>query len=199
MLCLLMSLIWLTGSATPLQAPEVPRVAPDVAMANVVTRVDPVLPIDVTAAKIGGDVIADVVIRADGTVESVTMVAGAEPLRGPVAAALRKWRFRPLVVGGRAARVVTLVTVAFADPIRDEVLRINQAYFAQRNQCQRQIESAPRSAIAECAELVRLSEQLPADSLLERSGALELSAQSLVFGGRLPDGSRRSSAASRFA
>ena len=141
-----------------------------------------------TAAKIGGDVIADVVIRADGSVESVTMVAGAEPLRGPVAAALRRWRFRPVLVGGRASRVVTLITIAFADPTGTRrcgsTRRISpsgiNASASSRARRVRRSPSAPSSC--DCPT------SFPPIACSSEATLSICSAQSLVMGGRVAEG-----------
>jgi hypothetical protein len=150
------------------------RVETREALTHVVKRVEPVLPQEAVAARVGGTVYADVIIRADGTVESVEILAGAEMLRATVANAIKQWTFRPFLENGKAARIITLIEIPFVDPAREEEKRIYEGYRTSEYQCRRQMESEPKTSISPCQSVVEFSKQLPQERQLERSSALTL-------------------------
>ena len=164
------------------------RVDTNEAIAHVVSKVDPVIPAAVTAARIGGNVIADLTVRLDGSVESVTILSGAEQLHRPVTEALLRWKFRPFLKNGRPVRVITLIEVNLPDPIRYEARRRDENFLHAQNLCQQALATAQSASIAPCSEVVRLSDQLPADRIIERSQALSWSGQSLLLNGRGAEG-----------
>src|SRR5215471_8319025 len=87
------------------QTPPAPmRIDSSVAMRQIVKRVDPVFPPDVIAANPGAPFAADVVIKTDGTVESVTIVLGPPALHAAAIAALKQWTFKPFMNAGRPVR-----------------------------------------------------------------------------------------------
>jgi TonB family protein len=152
--------------------PPLVRVSMNDAKAHILTKVDPIVPPEATQARVGGIVSAEVVIRADGSVEAVTILAGPDMLHRSAIEAVTRWTFKPFVDRGRAARVVTIVDVPFPDPIRDEEKRRADAYWTRDPQCRRLLESgSPSEAERVCRELAEASEQLPADRVLERSHA----------------------------
>jgi tetratricopeptide (TPR) repeat protein len=163
------------------------RVDSKEALAHVVTRVDPERPRAAVEAKVGGKVYADVIVRTDGRVESVEILAGAEMLRAPTAAALKQWTFKPFLEGNRPARIITLIEVPFPDPIRDEEQRIYESYRSTEYKCRRELESSPRTAPATCEEAVRAASQLPPERRLERSEVYTLHGQSFLVNRRFEE------------
>ena len=154
----------LLASAVSLLAQALPRVPTEQALGSVVKRVDPVAPAIAVAAKVGGPVAADVVIRADGTVESVTVIAGPVLLHQATIDALRQWTFKSILVRGKPTRVVTFIEVRFPDLARDEARATYDAYASAVNQCQRHMESSS-APVAEkaCAQAADRADKLSPD------------------------------------
>jgi hypothetical protein len=163
------------------------RVDSKEALTHVVKRVDPERPPAAVAAKVGGKVYADVVVRNDGTVESVEILSGAEMLRASTVAALKQWTFKPFLKGNSPVRIITLIEIPYPDPIHDEEQQIYENYRSTQYKCRSAIESSPRSAPATCEEAVRAAIQLPAERRLERSEVFSMSAQSLIINSRFDE------------
>ena len=157
------------------------------ALAQIVKKVDPEVPAEAVAAKIGGAVIADVIIGPNGTVSDITIVGGHEMLHGEAVVALRQWRFRPFVRKGKPVSVRVILEVAFPDPIRDAERQGFDEHRAAERRCEQAIEADPRTAPQLCAEVVRLSGELPKDRVLERAHAFVLHANSLARVDRFPE------------
>src|SRR5688572_5736313 len=172
---------------TPRNAGAQNRVETNEALARVVKRVEPVPPQAAIAAKVGGDVYADVTVRADGIVESVEILAGAEMLKAPVVSALKQWTFKPFLENGKPARIITLIVIPFVDPVREEEGRIYEGYRTSEYQCRRQLESAPQSSVPACRAVVEFARQLPQERQLERSGAITLLGQAFFLNRQYPD------------
>ena len=153
-------------------------------MRQLVTRVNPVWPTGAAAAKAGGVVIADLIVRVDGTVESVTILGGHDLLRQATSDALKRWRFRPFVVSGKPARVLTLVEVTFPDPAADEERRTYEEYRATRAECRRQLDTPPADPVTACHAAMRAADRFGQERPLERSGAVADYALSLLRTGR---------------
>jgi TonB family protein len=76
-------------------------------------KVDPEYPATARQFRLAGDVQAEIVIAADGKVESVLRVTGNPVLQAPVKTALRKWIFEPYTVEGKGVRIRTRITFTF--------------------------------------------------------------------------------------
>jgi len=77
-------------------------------------KVEPSYPQAARRAGLGGRVTLRAVIAEDGNVESVEVVASTNPLFDEAAVdAVRKWRYRPALMNGRAVRVYFSVVVNF--------------------------------------------------------------------------------------
>ena len=157
------------------------------ALSQLVKKVDPEVPAEAVAAKIGGAVIADVIIGPAGTVSSITIVGGHEMLHGEAVVALKQWRFRPFVRKGKPVSVRVILEVAFPDPVRDAERQVFDEHRAAERRCEQAIASNPATAPELCAEVVRLSDRLPKERVLERSHAFTLHANSLALVDRLAE------------
>jgi tetratricopeptide (TPR) repeat protein len=144
----------------------------DVALRNLIKRVDPTTLPEAASAPAGATVAVDVVVNTDGTVESVDFRFADPSLRAVVARALRQWTFRPFLQNGRAIRVVFLVEIRFADPAAERARKAMDAYEDARTACASAMTSASQTAEAVCAEVVRAAEALGPDRVLERIEAL---------------------------
>jgi len=181
-----LALIGVLGLAGIAFAQGVARVDTAHAMKQIVKQVEPIVPPAAAAAKIGGLVVADIIVRINGTVESVTILTGARELHQAAADAIKQWTFKPFLQQGRPARVMTIVEVSFPDPIREDKIRLQREFFGAENSCRRQSESAPRSADMACAEYASLADKaFPSSDMA--ANAHEAYAQSLVVQDRFSE------------
>ena len=82
--------------------------------ANLVSkRVQPTYPPIGEAAHMQGDVVLRVTLGIDGVVEDIQPISGPEMLKGAAIDGINRWRFKPLMIGPRAVRFQTTVTVSF--------------------------------------------------------------------------------------
>lgn len=82
---------------TELVIPPNRRVIP-----KLISKVMPVYPPEERKAGVKGDVIMDVVLKPNGGVEAVHVIDGPSELADAAVAAIKQWRYRPLVVKGKA-------------------------------------------------------------------------------------------------
>jgi TonB family protein len=78
-----------------------------------VKEVKPVYPDIARQAGIEGIVSMRVLINKDGAVEKVEVLSGEQALLQAATSAVRQWRYRPFVLDGNAAPVVTIVNLKF--------------------------------------------------------------------------------------
>ncbi len=78
---------------------------------NLITFVQPDYPILAKTASIAGKVRAEIIVDESGNVVSVKLLSGHPILAPSAIAAIRKWKYKPFEVDGRAARVQTEVEV----------------------------------------------------------------------------------------
>ena len=164
------------------QAPR--RVETSAALAQIVKRVEPVVPPEAAKARIGGAVIADVTINPTGAVSTVTILDGQPLLHAAAERAIRQWTFKPFLHAGKPAAVQVILEVRFPDPVKDEQDRIFETYRASNYECQRQLEADASKAEVFCAKAAAAADALPADRVLERSHTVADYAHSLMAAGR---------------
>lgn len=87
---------------------------------QLVTHVEPKYPSQARSERIQGDVRLQVRIAADGTVQEVSLVSGPPQLAAAAIAAVKQWRYRPVISSGNPIAVVTIVDVAFRLPSSDK-------------------------------------------------------------------------------
>ena len=75
-------------------------------------KVQPEYPAVAKQLKIQGTVELEAVVAESGTVEKVNILSGNPVLTRPAADALKKWRFKPFMVDGKA--VTTQVPISFS-------------------------------------------------------------------------------------
>jgi protein TonB len=76
-------------------------------------QVPPVYPPIAKQARVQGIVRLQAVIGENGTVEQLSTLEGPAMLRDAAMEAVRQWTYRPMMVNGRATKVVTEVEVNF--------------------------------------------------------------------------------------
>jgi protein TonB len=77
------------------------------------TRVEPIYPDVALLAKVGGMVILEAVVRADGSVESVKVLRSVKFLDGAAIEAVKQWKYSPLVLNGVPTPFVLTVMLNF--------------------------------------------------------------------------------------
>jgi len=89
------------------------RVAPQIMNARLLTRVEPIYPVQARREGKQGTTWLDAVIAADGTVRKVQIISGDDLLAQAAADAVRQWRFEPYRAAGRALEVETAIPIEF--------------------------------------------------------------------------------------
>ena len=104
------------GGAT---TPEIPRrieIGGNVAEAHLIHRAPPVYPQEALTKRLEGAVEVHTIIAPDGTVQSVDATSGNPVLEASAEAAVRQWRFEPVLLSGEPVTVETMITVEFHLP-----------------------------------------------------------------------------------
>ena len=83
---------------------------------KLVHKVEPIYPDRARRQQLEGTVRMRVAVDAEGKVEEVKVLSGAALFTQPAADAVRQWRYEPFLVEGKAAPVVSEVTVVFRLP-----------------------------------------------------------------------------------
>jgi protein TonB len=98
----------------PPQAPRAPvRIGGAIQAPTLMTRVEPIYPEVALLAKVGGMVILEAVVRADGSVESVKVLRSVKFLDGAAIEAVKQWKYSPLVLNGVPTPFVLTVMLNF--------------------------------------------------------------------------------------
>jgi TonB family protein len=101
------------GIAPSMQGSAPVQVSAEVAEGLLLERIEPDYPDAARRARIQGSVTMDAIIGADGKVQQVTPIGGNPQLADAAVAAVRQWRYKPYVSGGRKVAVRTKVNVMF--------------------------------------------------------------------------------------
>jgi len=106
----------LVAAARPgaLQADDAKRVPPGTVMHAIVSKVDPVYPAIAKQVHVAGDVNLDVTISEEGAVEEVKVLQGNPLLASPATDAVKKWKFSPIKLDGKAIRAIGTVVIKFS-------------------------------------------------------------------------------------
>ena len=80
---------------------------------NLVSRPDPVYPVEAKAARVQGAVVLKAVISKTGTVEDLQVVSGPEMLEASAIEAVSRWAYKPYLMNGAPVEVETTITVNF--------------------------------------------------------------------------------------
>lgn len=96
--------------------PEIPkriRMGGNVAQAHLIHQVPPVYPEEALKQHLEGTVVLHAVIAPDGAVQALDVVEGSPILAGAAEAAVKQWRYEPVLLNGSAVAVDTTITVKF--------------------------------------------------------------------------------------
>jgi protein TonB len=91
-----------------------PQKTPGLRMPVLIQQVQPKYTSDALRAKIQGQVVVQIVVRDDGTVEKARIILGLDPdLDEQALIAARQWRFQAGVLEGRPVPVTCLLMMEF--------------------------------------------------------------------------------------
>jgi TonB family protein len=94
--------------ATPLRVPA------NVTAASILERTPPQYPAQARARLIQGDVLLHAIIDKEGKISEAQVLSGDDLLAQPALEAVRRWRYKPMLVDGVAREVDTTITVTFS-------------------------------------------------------------------------------------
>jgi len=93
------------------------RVSGGIKPPDLLHRVDPVYSPIAAASRLSGTVILEAVVDAEGSIESIKMVRGSNPLLDKAATdALKQWKYEPLMLAGVPTPFVVNATFKFRYP-----------------------------------------------------------------------------------
>ena len=81
--------------------------------ALLVTRVQPVFPVEAIEQSISGLVVLEAIIGVDGSIHEVKVISGDPLLAASTLEAVKQWRYRPTALNGTAVEVITRILVTF--------------------------------------------------------------------------------------
>jgi peptidyl-prolyl cis-trans isomerase A (cyclophilin A) len=88
-------------------------ISPRVAQGLIVSKTQPVYPIDAKKAGVSGAVVLTAVIGMDGLIKDLQVVSGPEMLQQAALDAVNSWRYRPYLLNGQPVEVHTNFNVIF--------------------------------------------------------------------------------------
>lgn len=87
---------------------------------RIVSHVEPIYPTQARLAHVQGNVLLQVRVAADGTVQQVNLVSGPPQLAAAAIAAVKQWQYQPTMLSEHPVPVVTVVNVPFHLPSTDK-------------------------------------------------------------------------------
>ncbi len=99
--------------------PTVVRLSTVNLTSSATTKVRPDYPDTARQAKVEGTVVVEVTVDEKGAVIAARAVSGHPLLRDVCLTAARRWQFKPYQLGGRAVRVIGLLSFTFPTPNRE--------------------------------------------------------------------------------
>jgi len=104
------------SAAVPSEMPRRVRLGGEVEEAHIVHRVPPVYPPEALSQRLEGSVELHTIIGPDGNVQSTDATSGNPVLVAAAEAAVRQWKFAPVLLSGQPVTVDTTLTVQFHLP-----------------------------------------------------------------------------------
>ena len=152
------------------------------ANAHLLQRVEPTIPSLAKTMRIGGTVKLQITISTSGDVVTVKIVSGHPMLASSAIEAAKKWKYKPFEVDKKPVQVTTDVELRFPGGMSEDESAVRNKFFPIENECRDLIAKAQYSAAeAKCREAVEISNRLPKEVILERSGARSLLANSIFL------------------
>jgi TonB family protein len=152
------------------------------AKTHITQRVEPTVPPLAKAARIGGKVKLHIVISPSGQVSIATFVSGPPLLVQAAIEAVKQWKFRPFLEGETPIAVATDVDLDFPGGMSESESATRDSYFRVEGECRSLIKDAKYvEAEPKCRQAVEISNNLPKEVVLERSGALSMLANTIFL------------------
>ncbi len=89
-------------------------VSPDKMAAQILSKTNPVYPVDAKRARIQGTVKLEAVISKTGEVDQLKVASGPSALQQSALDAVRKWTYKPFLVNGEPVEVKTTINVTYS-------------------------------------------------------------------------------------
>jgi len=154
------------------------RLSPIEADKLIAEKTEPAYPALARELKFQGTVTLDVTVSETGHVLSTIVIKGHPFIIAEAVEAVRKWKYRPYTVKGKATRFVTTVDIPFSAGIPQDVYERQQKlaaqYFKQDDKC-RELLTRQKWKEAEkvCKAAVALADRLEDGRKLEKMGAYQ--------------------------
>jgi len=158
------------------------RIEQKAADQNLINKVEPAVPPLAKTLEIGGTVALEITISPEGKVSSITVLGGHPMLTPAFVDAVKKWEYKPFIQDGHAIAVVTKVewSVPSASRTNTEQKALKDYYPAFQT-CYQMVHGGKNSdAEKKCSEAVALSDELPANRIIERSSSRTFLAHALI-------------------
>jgi TonB family protein len=175
-------IVLLLMASIALAADSPKRIEQKTADQNLINKVEPTVPPLAKTLEIGGTVALDIIISPEGKVSSVTVLSGHPMLTPAFVDAVKKWEYKPFIQDGHAIAVVTKVewSVPSASRTNTEQKALKDYYPAFQT-CYQMVHDGKNSdAEKKCSEAVALSDELPANRIIERSSSRTFLAHALI-------------------
>ncbi|MGD0479131.1 MAG: TonB family protein [Terracidiphilus sp.] len=98
------------GAAPP---PRRISISAGVAVGLIISKVQPVYPIDAKKAGVSGRVVLSAVIGTDGIIKELQVVSGPDLLQQAALDAVNRWRYRPYLLNDEPVEVRTTINIIF--------------------------------------------------------------------------------------
>ena len=92
------------------------RVSEGISGGQLIHRVPPVYPLQAKSLRMEGKVVLDAVVMEDGSVRDLKVVEGPPVFTAPAMEAVKKWRYKPFVLDGKAVKSPMRIMVDFKLP-----------------------------------------------------------------------------------
>jgi len=103
----------ISSPPAPGQMPRKVNISAGVAAGLIVSKTQPLYPIDAKKAGVSGTVVLQATIGTDGTIENLKVVSGPQMLQQATLDAVKSWRYRPYLLNGEPVEVSTTINVIF--------------------------------------------------------------------------------------
>jgi TonB family protein len=100
----------------PAAAAETPKrvnISAGVAVGLLVSKTQPIYPVDAKKAHVQGTVVLGATIATDGTVKELRIIQGPDLLQQAALDAVTQWRYRPYLLNGDPVEVRTTINIIF--------------------------------------------------------------------------------------
>lgn len=102
-----------TSPEAPRLEPQKLRISPEIMERNLVHKVNPDYPPMAKIAHLQGDVVLQCSIDKEGNIEDLHAISGPPILIQAALDAVKKWKYKPLLLNGQPVKVETTITVRF--------------------------------------------------------------------------------------